>query len=872
MLRVGSQHEGGASSLKALASSFAVAGLILALGWLVHYRTSLDTERRLLAEQEKIVREQKYLVQSMLDDLASSTNLLAYISADQFQRSANETAQVRNLLRDEHLAFLRSRGSFEQLQIVRPSGERILHIERVSRGNNANAYTFEDVSKENDLSPASEPWLPELLENASPEKAVFLGIHPASSADRSHPGVVRVGSPIYADQSGAPTAFVVLDYPISRILKRISSEDSRWQGTTYLADSTGRWIGDEEGMSSPPRAGNQQWNYTSLPLTGSLATSSQGYFSYDTIQIGQTGGQSSIRNPQSWKILSWLRPEAIQQSRHESTSLLWWIIAGCIGLLVPTTYALVNAREQHRDAARSREQTRALLQSITDSSLDGIIAGEAIRDLRRDIKDFRLVFYNPAAESILRNALAEHEHPWTSNEFPLSFSPDFFGRCVHVTMSGSRYEMEHSAETGPLGKVWFRITVVKLNDGVVLTLSDITQQKLTVHEMQQAKDAAEIANRAKSQFLALMGHEIRTPMNGLLGFASLLERTPLNKEQSDYVATLRMSGEALLKILEDILDYSHMEYEALDMKRVPVDVREIVRQISQLFALASTDRSIELVTKVEEDVPSQILGDDIRIRQLLVNLVGNAVKFTREGFILIKVSLASSEGGDRVMFHVVDSGPGVPAEMIDRLFKPFSQVDPSFTRRFGGTGLGLSICKRLVESMGGEIGVQTAPGKGSDFHFSLPLRTPDFPALAASTGNLAMPAEPSAATILVVDDDPINRKLMLHMIDKLGGIAQAVASGEQALVAFGSGKFELILMDIQMPEMDGLETTRQIRVIEARQGMRPVRISAVTANSADSDRNACFTAGMDDFLAKPIHLEELEKVVQRAVASTRISG
>ncbi len=441
---------------------------------------------------------------------------------------------------------------------------------------------------------------------------------------------------------------------------------------------------------------------------GSLSTEKQGYFSYDTIHIGQTEGQSSLRNPQSWKILSWLRPESIQQTRHESTSLLWWIVAGAIGLLVPTTYVLVTAREQHHDAARSREQTRALLQSITDSSLDGIIAGEAVRDVRGDIKDFRLAFYNPAAENILRNTLLDQEHPWTPAEFPLSFTPDFFSRCVHVTTTGSRYEIEHSAETGPLGRVWFRIAVVKLNDGVVLTLSDITQQKLTVHEMQQAKDAAEIANRAKSQFLALMGHEIRTPMNGLLGFASLLEKTPLNKEQTDYVATLRMSGEALLKILEDIMDYSHMEYEALDMKRVPIDIREIVRQISQLFVLASSDRTIELVTKVDQDVPEQILGDDVRIRQILVNLVGNAVKFTREGFILIKVSLLKGDAGDKVTFHVVDSGPGVPAEMIDRLFKPFSQVDVSFTRRFGGTGLGLSICKRLVETMGGEIGVQTA--------------------------------------------------------------------------------------------------------------------------------------------------------------------
>ena len=301
MLRTGSQHEGGASPIKALAASFAVAGLILALGWLVHYRTELDTERRLLAEQEKIVREQKYLVQAMLDDLASSTNLLAYISADQFQRTPDDTEITRSLLRDEHLAFLRSRGTFDQLQLVRPSGERILRIERVSRGNGA--YTFDDVSAENDLGAANEPWLPELLENAAPEKAIFLGVHPAPHTNRSNPGVVRVGSPVYG-QSGAPIAFIVLDYPIDRILKRISSEDTQWNGTTYLADSTGRWIGNEDGMSTPPRVGSQQWNYASLPLTGSLSTDAQGFFSYDTIQIGQTDGQSSLRNPQSWKILS----------------------------------------------------------------------------------------------------------------------------------------------------------------------------------------------------------------------------------------------------------------------------------------------------------------------------------------------------------------------------------------------------------------------------------------------------------------------------------------------------------------------------------------------------------------------------------------
>nr|HRJ73431.1 ATP-binding protein [Terrimicrobiaceae bacterium] len=364
-----------------------------------------------------------------------------------------------------------------------------------------------------------------------------------------------------------------------------------------------------------------------------------------------------------------------------------------------------------------------------------------------------------------------------------------------------------------------------------------------------------------------IGHEIRTPMNGLLGFASLLEKTDLSDEQKEYLATLRLSGEALLRILEDILDYSRLEYETLQIKSVPVDIREVVTQVSQLFVMALGDRNLELVTKLDPELPGQVLADDVRLRQILVNLVGNAIKFTEEGFILIKTVRESLEGREYVVFHVVDSGPGVSPDMIDRLFKPFSQVDSTITRRFGGTGLGLSICKRLVETMGGEIGVNTAPGKGSDFYFSLPLRVPEFPAKQVLPARQLLSGLPDSLRILVVDDDPINRKLICRMIEKIGAKPVLAESGSQAVRAFKEGEFDLILMDMQMPGMDGLETTRRIRAIENEAGLgQRTPISALTANSADRDRELCFEAGMDDFLCKPVRIDDLERLIGKNTA------
>ncbi|HEY5791815.1 MAG TPA: ATP-binding protein, partial [Chthoniobacterales bacterium] len=656
--------------------------------------------------------------------------------------------------------------------------------------------------------------------------------------------ILRVGAAMQADQGRQVIGFVVIDYLAESLFQKTARTDDHLQTTTFIATADGKWVsgpgGDSVvGMETVKSVFPAAWPKI-IGTSSGTSFSSEGLVVFTTVPLAAESAPQAVSGAQqAWKIFTAESPLLIADRERAATApvLGWGILALC--LFIPLTCLVVTDREQKREASRAREQARALLQSITDSSVDGIVAGEAGRDSHGDIKDFHTVFANPAAVHILKTF--DRREAAEGKEFPLFFSPDFFAHCVQVVATGVRYETEQSSECPAFGTRWFRIAVIRLEDGVVMTFTDITEQKLAVHELRLAKDAAEVANRTKSQFLTMMGHEIRTPMNGLLGFASLLERTDLSDEQQDYVSTLRLSGEALLRILEDILDYSHMENEALNMKIVPVAVKELITQVSQLFAMAIGDRKLELVARIASDVPPQILGDDVRLRQILVNLIGNAVKFTAEGFILIKVLREAGPQGDFLVFHVVDSGTGIAPEMIDRLFKPFSQVDAGSNRRYGGTGLGLSICRRLVETMGGEIGVKTAPEKGSDFYFSIPIKVPDFLAVTPAPVAKRVRADFKKPRILVVDDDSINRKLITRMIEKVGAEAELVESGSQAIHAFQEEKFDLIIMDIQMPGMDGIETTRKIREIEKRTGaLRRTPISALTANAGEGDRERCF--------------------------------
>lgn len=515
----------------------------------------------------------------------------------------------------------------------------------------------------------------------------------------------------------------------------------------------------------------------------------------------------------------------------------------------------ITVRRRHQIEAADREKKfRAVFQQSLDGivlhGLDGRIldANEMLcRQLgwsREELLQMSVMDLHPAAAAegcrvALQRVIGGGQHRY---------------ECIFQRRDGTVFGAEVSANRFELGPK-------SLVQGII---RDVTERQKAEEELRTAMKAAEAANEAKSVFLATMSHEIRTPLNGILGFAELLHSANLTGEERHSLQMLRKSGEVLLGLINNILDFSRAESGRIELRNEPLELREFLPSSVELIHGVAAGKPVALRTVISEELPGWILGSGKELRQIVMNLVGNALKFTDEGEVVVTAGPAE-EGWFQL--QVEDSGPGFPEGDAERLFEAFYQVDLSSMRRHGGTGLGLAICQRLVHEMGGRIWAENRSEGGARFVVELPLREPSIRCLEGEVADEGVAAvDGGGGRVLVVEDHPINARLATMLLEKLNFRTEVARDGREALERLAAdADFVLVLMDMRMPVMDGLEATRLLRSGAAGDAAQGLPVVAVTANASDADRQECEAAGMDFYLSKPIERRALERVLTRVM-------
>ena len=433
------------------------------------------------------------------------------------------------------------------------------------------------------------------------------------------------------------------------------------------------------------------------------------------------------------------------------------------------------------------------------------------------------------------------------------------------------FDLELPLITAKGRRIWVRAAGKKVNeDGsparLIGAFQDITNRIDHAKELDAQRLEAESASLAKSQFLATMSHEIRTPMNGVMGMLELMLRDDLSDDQRRHALIAQESAQALMRVIDDVLDFSKIEAGQVTLESIPFDPADLVDRTVALMAMRAEEKGLALSFEITENVPLWLAGDPIRIKQVLLNLVGNAVKFTQKGHITVRADYASGADGDKLKVAVEDTGIGIPKEDQEKLFERFIQADSTTTRKFGGSGLGLAISKQLIELMDGEVGVESSPGIGSTFWFTIPAEqtTPNVCFAADKADGDASQASQEPLNILVAEDNAVNQMLMRSFLQEKNHTVSIVNNGAEALAAIQSQAFDIVLMDVQMPVMDGVSATRAIRALPGPEQETP--IIAVTADAMESDKDKFLACGMDDYLSKPVKSKTLFEAIGRVMS------
>ena len=579
-------------------------------------------------------------------------------------------------------------------------------------------------------------------------------------------------------------------------------------------------------------------------------------------------------------------PRVIQQAMQEGSHYFEWMHRRIDGPTFPATVLLTRITLQGkaglqatvRDISEQKRADQALrdLSEFQKAILDN--AGHAIISAT---PDGIIRVFNPAAEQLLGYSAEELVGKQTpaifhdpqevvaraqafSAQLGIDLEPDF-NVFVEKCRRGlpNTHEWTYIRKDGSRLTVLLTITALRNAEGTITSFlgiaSDITTLKVVQQELTLAKDAAEAASVAKSQFLANMSHEIRTPMNGVLGMTELILATPLTDKQRHMAHTVQQSAASLLTIINDILDYSKIEAGKLELEHTDVDLSHLLDDVVRLFSEVARQKGLSLSVEIAPSIPTALWGDPTRLRQILLNLIGNAIKFTANGSITVSADCLT-RSAEQVLLRVTvrDTGIGIPHESQARIFDAFAQADGSTTRKFGGTGLGLTIVKQLVHLMGGTVDLESIPGLGSTFGVTVPLEVRPDNELSSVIVRPQHNPTTLHGKILLAEDNVVNREIAVAMLELLGCTVDIAEDGQEVLTAVNAHSYDLVLMDCQMPNLDGLEASRLIREQEnQRPGRRRVPIVALTANAMEGDREQCLAAGMDGHLTKPFTFDQL---------------